>query len=111
VYGSGLPFTAATGVYNLPLPTGETRPLVAFSDLNGRRLPDYHRLDLSASRSFTIGNGIARTGLSLYNVYARNNIRDRYFFSSGTIEETLLIDFSDLVFLGFVPSLSVSFEW
>lgn len=111
VYGSGLPFTAATGVYDVALPTGETRPLVAFSSLNGRRLPDYHRLDLSATRSFIIGNGIARAGFSLYNVYGRNNVRDRYFFSSGSISETLLIDFSDIVFLGFVPSVNLSFEW
>ncbi len=111
VYGSGLPFTTANGVYNVPLPNGETRPLVAFSSLNAARLPDYHRLDVSVTRTFIVGNGRALAGLSLYNVYNRQNVRNRYFFSSGTVENELLVDFSDIQFLGFVPSVRLAFEW
>lgn len=111
VYASGLPFTAANGVVDVALPTGETRPVVAFSDLNGARLPDYHRLDLSANYVFNWFSGKAMAGLSLYNVYGRTNVRNRYFFSAGSEADALLIDFNELIFLGFVPSVQLSFEW
>ncbi len=111
VYASGLPFTAANGVTDVELPTGETRPIVAFSGLNGARLPDYHRLDLSANYVFNWLSGKAMAGLSLYNIYGRTNVRNRYFFSAGSEADALLVDFNDLVFLGFVPSIQLSFEW
>lgn len=111
VYATGLPFTAANGIYNLQLPNGEERSLVAFSNLNSSRLPDYHRLDLSGAYVFNLLSGQATAGISLYNVYGRSNIRNRYFFSSGSQQEQLLVDFNDLVFLGFVPTINFSFEW
>lgn len=111
VYASGLPFTSANGVADVELPTGETRPIVAFSGLNGARLPDYHRLDLSANYVFNWFSGKAMAGLSLYNIYGRNNVRNRYFFSVGSQADALLVDFNDLIFLGFVPSVQLSFEW
>lgn len=111
VYASGLPYTAVDGITDVALPTGETRPIVAFSDLNGARLPDYHRLDLSANYVFNWLSGKTMVGVSLYNVYGRTNVRNRYFFSSGSQSDALLVDFNDLIFLGFVPSLQLSFEW
>lgn len=111
VYAQGLPYTAATGVVDVDLINGGTRPLVAFSELNGARLPDYHRLDLSATYACDALGGKLLIGLSVYNVYDRMNIRDRYYFSSGTQADNLLVDFNDLVFLGMIPSLQMSIEW
>lgn len=111
VYGSGLPFTSANGTYTVDLPTGEQRELVAFSSLNGARLPAYHRLDLSAGRTFEWGSTRSYVGLSLYNIYNRRNLQNRYFFSSGSEADDLLVNFSDIVFLGFVPSIRLSIEW
>ena len=111
VYGSGLPFTSANGTYTVDLPTGEQRELVAFSSLNGSRLPAYHRLDVSAGRSFEWGSTRSYLGVSLYNVYNRRNLQNRYFFSGGAEADDLLVNFSDIVFLGFVPSIRLSIEW
>ena len=111
VYGSGLPFTAANGTYLVGLPTGEQRELVAFSSLNGARLPAYHRLDVSGGRTFEWGSTRSYVGLSLYNVYNRRNLQNRFFFSGGSEGDDLLVNFSDIVFLGFVPSIRVSIEW
>ena len=111
VYAQGLPYTAATGVVDIDLINGGTRPLVAFSELNGARLPDYHRLDLSATYACDALGGKLLIGLSVYNAYDRRNIRDRYYFSSGTQADNLLVDFNDLVFLGMIPSLQMSIEW
>lgn len=111
VYGSGLPFTAANGVVNLSLPNGETRSIVAFSELNAARLPDYHRLDLSLDYTFRMGKTNARAGLSVYNVYQQINIRNRYYFSAGSQADRLLLGINDLRFLGRVPSVQFSVEW
>ena len=111
VYAQGLPYTAATGVVDVDLINGGTRPLVAFSELNGARLTDYHRLDLSATYACDALGGKLLIGLSVYNAYDRRNIRDRYYFSSGTQADNLLVDFNDLVFLGMIPSLQMSIEW
>lgn len=111
VYGSGLPFTAANGVVELSLPNGETRSIVAFSELNAARLPDYHRLDVSLDYSFRMGKANARAGLSVYNVYQQVNIRNRYYFSAGSQADRLLLGINDLRFLGRVPSIQFSVEW
>lgn len=111
VYGSGLPFTAANGTYTVNLPTGEQRELVAFSSLNGARLPAYHRLDVSGGRNFEWGSTRSFVGVSLYNVYNRRNLQNRFFFSGGSEADDLLVNFSDIVFLGFVPSIRISVEW
>lgn len=111
VYAQGLPYTAATGVVDVDLINGGTRPLVAFSELNGARLPDYHRLDLSVTYACNALAGKLLIGISIYNAYDRMNIRDRYYFSSGTQADNLLVDFNDLVFLGSIPSLQMSLEW
>lgn len=64
-YGSGLPFTQTAGYYELVdfSQTGIGTDYVhsngdlgvVYANLNQGRLPDYHRLDLSAKRRFEIG--------------------------------------------------------
>jgi hypothetical protein len=44
-------------------------------------------------------------------VYNRRNLQNRFFFSGGSEGDDLLVNFSDIVFLGFVPSIRVSIEW
>ena len=81
-YGSGLPFSEAVGFDEFVLldgPTdvlaeeGETRVLYG-APYTGR-LPDYHRLDVSLERTFTLGPRGAVTLLgSLTNAYDRTNL-------------------------------------
>lgn len=111
VYASGLPFTPAFGTYELELVNGETRELVAFGQLNSGRLPAYSRLDLSVYYDFQVGIGNATVGLSIYNVYNRNNVRERYYYIAGTQSEDLFVNQKDQTLLGFLPALQLSMEW
>lgn len=111
VYASGLPYTPAFGTYELELLNGEIREFVAFGQLNSGRLPDYHRLDLSVYYDFQLGIGNATVGLSVYNTYNRNNIKDRYYYVAGTEGDDLFVSQRDQAFLGFLPALQLSVEW
>ncbi len=83
-YGSGFPFTQTQGMYeNIPFADGINTDYssvngtygVAYGELYGGRLPNYHRLDLSAKRRFSIGKrSILDLNFSVTNVYNRNNI-------------------------------------
>ncbi|WP_306640677.1 TonB-dependent receptor [Sanyastnella coralliicola] len=111
VYATGLPYTPAAGVYDITLINGETEQLLAFAEIHSGRLPDYHRLDLSGFYDFTLGEGNASIGFSLYNVYNRTNVRNRYYYLLGTQEESIEVALRDQLFLGTVPSIQFSFEW
>ena len=69
VYATGAAYTAPTAIY-----TVGGSILKEFGPYNGSRLPDMHRLDLSATWWMRCRMG-RRSGLnfSIYNVYARNN--------------------------------------
>jgi hypothetical protein len=83
-YGSGFPFTQTQGMYesinfdggiatDYTLTNGNYG--IAYGELYAGRLPNYHRLDLSAKRRFSIGKrSILDVNLSVTNVYNRNNI-------------------------------------
>jgi hypothetical protein len=111
VYASGLPFTPATGVYDLELINDEAEQLLAFSEIYSARLPAYHRLDLSVHYTFQIRASDASVGFSLYNAYDRNNVRNRYSYLVGTQAEALQVDLRDQLFLGAIPSIQLSIEW
>lgn len=82
-YGSGFPFTQTQGGYeNLVFDgigedyTTQNGTLgVHYAELYGGRLPNYHRLDASVKRKFSIGaRSLLEVNLSATNVYNRNNI-------------------------------------
>ena len=77
-YGTGRPVTAPVGNYQVE--NGLSVPV--YSDRNGVRIPDYHRLDLA----YTLGKGYNKTKtfqtswtVSLYNVYGRKNAFSVYY--------------------------------
>ena len=92
-YGSGYPFTPTQGMYesiNFDNGIGTDYVIdngsygIAYGEYNSARLPNYHRLDLSAKRRFSIGKrSILDLNFSVTNVYNRNNIFyfDRITFS------------------------------
>ncbi len=45
-----------------------------FGPLNGIRVPSYHRLDLRATRNFSVGNGVLQVYADIFNAYNRTNI-------------------------------------
>lgn len=82
--GSGFPFTQTQGFYeNIPFSNGintdytsENGELeIVYADLNQGRLPYYHRLDLSLSKTIEISkNTILEITISVTNAYNRDNI-------------------------------------
>ena len=83
-YGSGFPFTATAG-FGQVLPfsdglntdfTSQTGSLTTlYGELNGQRLPSYHRLDVSAKKRFNIfKRSILEIEASITNLYDRNNL-------------------------------------
>ncbi len=71
VYSTGTPLTAPVGRYEYQ---GVIVP--AYSERNGRRIPDYHRMDLSINWDFKMKPGAKWThglNLSIFNLYSRKN--------------------------------------
>ncbi len=89
--GSGFPFTQTQGFYellnfqdgintdytsvNTPLPEDGGEPGIIYAELNKGRLPYYHRLDLSISKTIKVAKkSDLDISASLTNVYNRENI-------------------------------------
>ncbi len=100
IYATGKPYTAPYGEYELTLLDGSNYRYISVGEKNAFRLPDYHRLDLSASVNFNLFKAKANTGLSIFNFYNRDNIWYKEFeVSEGEVIET------DVNLIGFTPSL------
>lgn len=104
VYATGRPYTAPTGFYEVPLLDGTTAAFFEVSDKNALRLPNYHRADLSATYNFRLGTSKANAGLSLFNLYNRQNV----WYKEYEVIEGQLIE-TDVSLLNFTPSLF--FTW
>lgn len=107
-FSSGLPFTGIAGYYdkwNIPDPwgqwyaQGQYDPSFLYGARNAQRLPSYHRLDISLSKSFKIFFAKIDLDVSLLNVYDRKNI---FYFVRDTGERVDM--------LPFIPSASVRIE-
>jgi hypothetical protein len=88
-YGSGFPFTPIRGYFeqlpftnpdgspyiDFPYPTENGQMGILYGDLNSKRLPDYHRLDLTAKKAWDIKeHQRLEASLAITNVYNRRNI-------------------------------------
>ncbi len=83
-YGSGFPYTpTASMMESLDWSNGLNTDYInqngslttLYGGLNSKRLPDYHRFDISAKKRFDIGKrSILEINLSVTNVYNRNNL-------------------------------------
>jgi hypothetical protein len=83
-FGTGFPLTQTTGFFeSLTFQGGIGQDYTAqngelgirYDDLNGGRLPSYHRFDISLKRQFVLGkNSILDATASVTNVYDRENI-------------------------------------
>lgn len=104
IYATGKPYTGPTGYYELTLLDGTTSDFFEVSEKNTLRFDDYHRLDLSAAYDMNWGSSKASLGLSLTNVYNRNNTwYKEYEVIEGELLET------NVSLLGITPSLF--FTW
>lgn len=105
VYYTGNAITFPTSKYEI---NGDT--YFYYSERNGFRMPDYHRLDLSVSYERTFAEKFTHGfTLSIYNVYSRRN---PYFLAvntegSGTTAKTKVKQFS---LFPIIPSVTYNFK-
>ncbi|RED48964.1 TonB-dependent receptor domain-containing protein [Seonamhaeicola aphaedonensis] len=72
---TGIPYTKATGIIDTP-----DGPQIEYDEVNGARLPDYHRLDLSTTYTFNVSNKDnwkGKIGFSILNIYNKSNLLSR----------------------------------
>ncbi|MEL6635404.1 MAG: TonB-dependent receptor plug domain-containing protein [Bacteroidota bacterium] len=92
----------------------ELFPLYNFDRTNAERLPLYHRLDLSFLYRFPLAKGRtqATLGLSVLNVYNRENLLGRQYFVDYDDEaEAHFLETRDRPMLGITPNLVVRLRW
>lgn len=83
-FGSGFPFTQTLGFYekytfqdgaNTDIVNGNGELGIVYDDLNGGRLPTYHRLDMTLKREFVLSvNSTLEANIGVTNAYNRENI-------------------------------------
>lgn len=107
IYASGKPYTAPEGGYTVTLLDGTKKSFVTVSTKNGKRLPDYHRLDLSATLNMKLGGRIPATiGFSVFNAYNRSNVWYKQFeIVDNTIVET------NINYLGITPNINFTIKF
>lgn len=98
-------------IYSLASLTNGRRVVVsANGPIYGLRLPDYHRLDLRATRRFKTKRGEVRVYLDVFNAYDRTNLLG--YDHRVTVAGTQVTDVKDpREQLPFLPSVGVSWEF
>lgn len=100
IYATGKPYTSPVGTYELTMLDGNTQNYVSIGEKNAFRLPDYQRVDVSASYNFKLGTTKAQLGLSIFNVLNHKNI---WYKSFEIIDEDLIS--TDVTTLGITPNV------
>jgi hypothetical protein len=108
----------ATWVYNtgdaVTFPTGryivDQRIIFLYTERNGYRMPDYHRLDLSVTyKNKKRKNWDSDWNLSIYNVYARKNAYQITF--RQTEENSSQFEAVRLALFSIIPSVTYNFRF
>jgi len=84
VVATGRPYTPVEGAGAVWFPTGVTVGEATFGTRNSGRLPAYHRLDLSTEREFRLGRFRSTVGVTVFNVYDRDNVRREGYEIAGS---------------------------
>ena len=100
VYATGKAYTVPESQYYLQFKDGTRKGYIHISDKNSYRLPDYHRLDVSLSRSFETRTTKYILGFSMFNLYNNTNIWYRQFNL-----DTVPVAVTDIKMLGITPTV------
>lgn len=106
MFASGKPYTAPESEYTITLLDGTEQSQIHIGEKNGLLLPAYHRLDVAASYNLDFGQAKGRIGLSLFNLYNRQNVWYREF---DLTEGDLLV--TDVNYLGMTPNLQFRIDF
>lgn len=109
-FHGGWPTTpvAAAFVIDPDDPEAEPELVGVFGPLNSERLPDYHRLDLRASRRWTVRSGLLTLYADVQNLYDRENLAG---FDFDLDEETGEAILEPEDWPGIFPSVGVLYEF
>jgi hypothetical protein len=106
IYATGRPYTAPAGGYELTFPDGSVEDFITIGDKNAFRLPDYHRLDVSATFNFDFGGKLdGSLGASLFNVYNRQNV----WYKKFEIVDNYLFE-TDVTLLSITPNVTFTIK-
>ncbi len=111
IYGSGVPYTPPGEI------SADRQILFDIDQFNAKRIPEYHRLDFSVKYKGGFGLLRLETGLTLFNVYNRQNIKSiRYGLRYNYNQSEARIDsFTaypiDLKLLGFTPNVFIKLRF
>lgn len=108
IFSTGHPYTAPISTYTINTIDGNTFTSYNIGAKNAERLPDYHRLDLSATYDLLkiSGDKTGSIGLSLFNVYNHVNT----WYNEYSLQDNAVIT-STIKYLGFTPNITLSFRW
>ncbi len=110
VYGTGSPYTPIKSIYFINL-----SPVVEYGDRNSARLPDYHRLDISATYQLNKeknANYESSLVFSIYNIYNRRNL-----FATYTVPQSdantgaVALKSYKISLFPIIPSVTWNFKW
>src|SRR5690606_18344323 len=105
IYQTGLPTTYPTGQYRF-----ENLTVPVYSPRNSNRLPDYHRLDISATFTPKPSSTTYRSSwnFGIYNVYNRMNAVSLTFRKN---QDTGFNEALRLSLFGIIPSVTYNFKF
>ncbi|HKK12112.1 MAG TPA: TonB-dependent receptor, partial [Flavobacteriaceae bacterium] len=107
---TGIPYTKATGLVDTPDGT-----VINFEKVNGDRLPNYHRLDASATYKFNISRNNkwkGKLGVSVLNVYNKKNVLSRtYEKRQNTSDSGVTLREINKISLGITPNFVFRVEF
>jgi hypothetical protein len=110
VFGTGSAFTPVRSVYFI-----DQFPVQQYGARNSARLPDYHRIDLSATytpKPDSEGRFASSWNFSLYNAYSRQNPFFIYYaFDSDTNAGTAEASAFQVSLFPVIPSVTWNFKW
>jgi len=102
VFGSGKPYSIPSGF--------DQYYTMKYDEINNHRLPPYHRMDLSASYNYSIGQMKVELIVSLMNLYNRKNLASIYYMPNYELAEP---GFQKLNFglMGFTPNIFLKIKF
>ena len=110
VYYTGAAYTMPATYYPLLSPEGDVigRSIKEYPPRNSFRMPDYHRLDVSASFTKKKKHGTTIWSVGVYNLYNRKN---PYYMYAGTNDNTGKGELTYVCFLPLIPFFNYEFKF